>query len=63
MSHATLLCLILTNIVNLVTAPDGSESCARSSGRTLGSRSGPMLDGSGFKAMPRLIPAPNSGSL
>jgi len=41
-----------------------------SSGRALGSRlegcgfnTRPMLDGSGVKAMPRLIPAPNSSSL
>jgi len=41
-----------------------------SSGRALGSRSEgcgfdlcPMLDGTGVKAMPGLISAPNSGSL
>ncbi len=41
-----------------------------SSGRALGSQSEgcgfdprPMLDGSGVKAMPGSIPAPNSGSL
>jgi hypothetical protein len=41
-----------------------------SSGRALGSRSEgrgfnacPMLDGSGVKAMPGLIPTPSSGSL
>jgi len=41
-----------------------------SSGRALGSRSEgrgfdhcPMLDGSGVKAMPGSIPAPNPGSL
>ncbi len=39
-----------------------------SSGRALGSQSedrgfNPMLDGSGVKAMPRLLPTPNSGSL
>jgi len=46
------------------------ERKLRSSGRALGSRSEgrgfdphPMLDRSGVKAMPGLIPTPNSGSL
>jgi len=47
-----------------------SESCGLGRRRALGSRSEgcgfdprPMLDGSGVKAMPGSIPAPNSGSL
>ncbi len=46
-----------------------SESCGLAVARALGSRSEdrgvdpcPMLDGSGVKAMPGLIPAPNPGS-
>ncbi len=58
--NKTLLRKVLLSIV--------SESCSLAVGRALGSRSEgrgfnpcPMLDGSGVKAMPGSIPAPNSG--